>query len=283
MTDPFIVWAPQRTGGTALFGLLGKFSGRVESWFEPFNRKNRAGDITATFKQTGDVKRLNADMAKRLGARIPIKNCYEIQPRPIHAACLRTACDLGFRHVILDRRDDTSRLISREIAKLTGAWGKRVAAEVYPEYLSGARTMPPLDIARCMRAFRKTQRRRLWLIEEMDKAGIAPHILFFEDVFGNQEDPEAGVNEIARLFDYLGLPRSEARYGQAVQETLQGGSQNTASLKSLVPNLEAAQDKLRSVGAAQNPWADRARASVSGKNPLDCAPGPQGITHSAST
>ncbi|MEL6205223.1 MAG: hypothetical protein AAFR47_07915 [Pseudomonadota bacterium] len=264
MPEPFIVWAFQRTGGTTLFNLLGRFFGHGPSYFEPFNPANAAGYITKTFKETKDEGRLRADMEGFLAQGRPIKNCYELHPLPLQHCCFEVSREMGFRHAILDRRDDVSRVFSRELALLTGAWGKTQADEIYPDFLSGKREMPPMDIARLRSNLRRGMRRRQWLIDRMNEAGISPYIILFENVYGA---PGGGEAEVDRVFDFLGLPRDDPDYADAVAQALHTKSQNTTSVRSLVPNLDEARAVLDKAGAGRNPWAriaDQRTAAAAG-------------------
>jgi hypothetical protein len=252
---PVLIWTLRRTGGTALASLLSALSPRPSRQHEPFNRDRVHGDVTRAFADSGDRAALRAGVARALADRPVIKHCFDILPKPLHAALLDVAGDLGYAHLVLDRREESARVLSLELARRTGIWGAAEARRRYPEFLDGDRQVAPLPLAPALSALREGRARRDWLAAEMAARGIRPRVVFFEEVFGPGVDGRA---RILRLLADLGLdPGAVADGEDRLRVTLEERAQGSERLLARVPNIA----DLRAALAAETGW----------RNPFDAA------------
>lgn len=237
LSYPYIIWTMRRTGGTTLATLLSTLSEHAGIQHEPFNRERRLGHVSEEFEQSGDVDRLRAQLHGCLEKRPLVKHCYEIMSPEFNAALLEVATALGYRHIILDRRNETDRIVSLELAYLTGAWGGEAAAKIYPAIEAGEVVLPAPNTARALRELRLCNTRRMELARMTGTAEPAPFVIYFEDVYS---DPQQGRALIARILAFLEIrPEDHAGYDALVDEALTRRGQNSARILAAVPDIDA--------------------------------------------
>lgn len=242
MSRPFIIWTMRRTGGTTLTGLLMRLSEHPNAQHEPFNADRQLGRVVQHWRQSSDAKQLAADFDEVLAPRPLIKHCYEIFAQPFNAALLAATERAGYRHVILDRRGEVDRILSLELAKITGAWGPKQAADRYDAFEQGTAQMPPIDIDTALKHMGRCHQQRQTLEKLMHAAGVRPHVVYFEDIYA---DPDAGRAEIARLLEFLELdPSTQDDYDQRLSDALLNKGQNSAKMMGFVPNIDEARKQL---------------------------------------
>jgi len=249
VSDPYVIWTMRRTGGTTLATLLSTLSEHRGIQHEPFNPERLFGHISDAFMQTQDTAQLRAALQECLADRPVIKHCYELMPEAFNTVFLDVTSALGYRHIVLDRRSETDRILSLELAHLTGAWGGEAAREIYPAIEAGEVTLAPVDIARARRQMTLCRNRRLELARLWVDAEPGPFVVYFEDVYS---DPQQGRALIARLLAFLGIrPEDHAGYDAMVDDALLKRGQNSARILQAVPNADAAIAELDALHSTQ--------------------------------
>lgn len=235
MTAPHIIWTLQRTGGTTFASLLADLSDWPKVEHEPFNQGRIFGWIAekAAVEQSSDA--LDKDLIWALWKRPVIKHCYELCSEQFNAALMDVAERRGYRHIVLDRQDETARILSLELAEVTGAWGPMGAQDVYPEILAGKRVLPELQVGRVLSRKSKAYRARAWLHRAFGARGITPFVVSFEDLFSGKE---TGLEHIRAAAEYLDLDLPEDFTARA-DHALGTKSQNSAQLFDQIPNIDA--------------------------------------------
>lgn len=242
MSFPYIIWTMQRTGGTTLAALLADLSEYSGIEHEPFNPERMLGWVTKGWLETRDEEKLRADMAKALESLPLIKHCYELLPLEVNRVLMEVSCALGYRHIILDRRAEPRRVLSLELAKLTGAWGGKDAGAVYGQIERGELQLEPMNVDGALRHMTYCQKQRQALQDLFTAQGTSAFVIYFEDVYA---DPEAGRQRIRRLLDFLGIdPAAHADYEAWVDDALLRKGQNSARVMEAVPNIAKARDVL---------------------------------------
>lgn len=249
MSDPYVIWTLRRTGGTTLGTLLSRLSEHPSTQHEPFNKDRVFAHVSQGFAQSGDVGQLRGDLRKALAGRPVIKHCYELMSPAFDAVFLEVTTALGYRHIVLDRRRETDRIISLELAYLTGAWGSDAARDIYPAIEAGEVTLAAMDAQRATSQMRMCHNRRSVLAQQMTAMGQRPFVVYFEDVYA---DPQAGAALIGRLLAYLGIrPEEHPDYEAQLSTALLHSGQNSARILQAVPNLEAVRTQLETLFATQ--------------------------------
>jgi LPS sulfotransferase NodH len=235
MSSAYIIWTLRRTGGTTLAALLADLSEHPGVEHEPFNPERAFGAVVRAWRDHRDEAQLRAHFEQVLAPRPVIKHCYELLPDAFNAMLMQVTRDLGYAHIVLDRRAEVDRILSLELAKQTGAWGKQEAGKVLRELQMGVRRMAPFDTAEALHHKAVCAARRGWLADAFADAGITPHEVFFEDVYS---DLEAGRAEVAALLAFVGIvPEDFPDFEQRRDEALLKKGQNSARLLDFVPNL----------------------------------------------
>jgi hypothetical protein len=248
MSAPFIIWTMRRTGGTTLTDIAMRLSEWPKTEHEPFNWDRRFGWVTKHYAETKDWQALRANMARVLHKKPNIKHCYEILAEPVSDMLMVAATAKGYRHVILDRRDEAGRLMSLELARLTGAWGKHDATGVHAKLRSGEVRLAPIDVATALDHLRHCHERRRWLAERLQARSLEPFVLYFEDLFG---DVDAGRRRFKDLLRYLDIADEVASTeSAAIEHALAHRGQDSRSIYDYVPNSQQVVDALAKEAAA---------------------------------
>ena len=239
----------RRTGGTTLASLLSALSEHRGVEHEPFNSERMYGNISEAFAQTLDVVQLRADLQSCLAKRPVIKHCYELMSYAFNEVLFEVSTALGYRHIILDRRSETERILSLELAHLTGAWGGEAARKIYPAIETGEMALQPINMQRAERQMRLCNTRRQELAQMTGDALIEPFVVYFEDVYS---DPVAGRALIERLLAFLGIrPEEHPDYEHLVSDALLQRGQNSARILQAVPDVDMAVKKLEAFRRVQ--------------------------------
>lgn len=232
----------QRTGGTTLAALLAALSEHPGVEHEPFNAERLFGNVTTNWQQTQNTQKLHADIEAVLEPQPVIKHCYELLPTAVNQCLMHVASAKNYRHIILDRRAETDRILSLELAKLTGAWGGREVSDIYDAIERGEVQLDPINLEHALQHMAVCQQRRRVLYEQFQSTGQTPFVVYFEDVYS---DPTSGRNLILELLKFLQIaPNMHADYEQLVQEALLHKGQNSAGIMDAVPNLDEGRQKL---------------------------------------
>ncbi len=242
MSAPFIIWTMQRTGGTTLASLLSNLSEFPKIQHEPFNVERELGWITKGWRETDTPAKTRKNILDALEPRPIIKHCYELVPEKFNIELLTTTKKLGYKHFILDRRDEQKRILSLELAKLTGAWGGKGVRENYDSIRSGKTKLENMNKSRALAHMAKCYNSRLILSKQMKRCGVSPFVVYFEDVYS---DLEAGKKRISEMLSFVDITPSDFDdYDKRVDEALLTRGQNSASIMDLVPNFLDVQNAL---------------------------------------
>jgi hypothetical protein len=251
LSYPYVIWTMRRTGGTTLASLLSTLSEHTGIQHEPFNTERIYGHISGAFAQTGDIVQLRTDLHASLGKTPLVKHCYELMSPAFNEVLLEVSTALGYRHIILDRHSEADRIISLELAYLTGAWGGDAAQKIYPAIEAGEIVLDPLNVRRALQHTRQCMIRRQELAKMTDAAGLSPFVVYFEDVYS---DPKAGRLLIKRLLAFLEIHINDpAAYDKLVDDALLRRGQNSARILQAVPNAAVAKQELETMLRTQAP------------------------------
>ncbi len=147
MTEhPWLILTLRRTGGTSLTTFLSAASSFPTIEHEPFNVARTLSHITRGFRQTGDTEAMTQAIRAALVQRPNIKHCIEIIPLELTRALIDICNELGYRFIVMTRRDEARRLASLFLAVATGAWGPDAADKIYPKIIAGDLVPDPIDL-----------------------------------------------------------------------------------------------------------------------------------------
>lgn len=249
MSDPFVIWTMRRTGGTTFTSLLTTLSDHPGTQHEPFNPDRKFGQITRDWTTHKDTAGLMAGLDRALADRPLIKHCYELVPETVNLALIKAASARGYRHIVLDREAEVDRIISLELAKVTGAWGADEATGIYSEIAEGHRTLAPVDIDQACDHMAACATLRRWLASQFDAALHTPLLVYFEEIYGNFETGRRTIEEVLAC---LGItPGAHPQYEALLIEALTEKAQNSQSIADAVPNMDALRDRLEQVYATE--------------------------------
>lgn len=251
MSKPFIIWTLRRTGGTTLASLLSTLSEHPKVPHEPFNKDRTFGSITTEWIEKQDMVALRRNIAEALAERPVIKHCYEILPAELNRVLMEVSTELGYRHVVLDRRAETDRILSLELARITGAWGGADTKKIFSAIGAGEMSLPPIETKHAVRHMVQCSVRRAEIDALFEELGQVPFVVYFEDVYS---DPEAGRARVGRLLEFLEIdPSAFPNYAKLLDDALLKKGQNSASVMSAIPNIDKARTELDMTAAKYPP------------------------------
>ena len=275
MSDPFVIWTMRRTGGTAFTSLLMTLSEHKGLQHEPLNPDRKLGSITRDWTTHKDPARLMRDMDAALAERPLIKHCYELVPREVSLALIKSASARGYRHIVLDRQAEVDRILSLELAKITGAWGAQAAEGIYAEIETGQRQLDPIDIGKACDHMRACATLRRWLADTFDTTQHTPLLVYFEEIY---DSFEAGRRTVEELLACLGIdPRAQPKYEAFLKEALTGQAQNSRNIAHAVPNIDALRAALEETHVTDGFRFEEAVRSVPASAPTRTRPPENGL------
>lgn len=194
---PYLILTLRRTGGTSLMSFLSRVSRFPVVQHEPFNIGRTWGDVTRTFRRTGDVAAMARAVAARLEAQPNIKHCFETLPLRLTLALIEACAARDYAIFLLTRRNEASRIRSLFLAQATGAWGAKRAAEVYPRIRSGEVTVPAVRLGMVRKRVDRDAAAVGHLLRFLRHRSIAHQWLLFEEVYAPDGNVAARAHALA--------------------------------------------------------------------------------------
>jgi hypothetical protein len=233
MSDvPALIIGLRRVGGTSLVHFLSLVSSHRTLEHEPFNAERELGHITRAYQQTGDARRLRADIAKALTPACNVKHCIETVPFEVTRVLIEVCVEMGYAIFLLTRRDESRRLMSLFLAQETGVWDGALARETYPDILDDVRLLQPFDLVDMARQ-RRSDAVALCRLLTMLRYGRIPHEwLVFEELYRGAE-PIA--DQARRLAARLGIEIAADHPALAVLAA--GEGRMSSDVLEKVPNI----------------------------------------------
>ena len=248
MSKPILIWTFRRTGGTTLATLLTELSEHPTVDQEPFNWDRCFGSIAKDWYDYKRPDHLQAGLSQVLADHPVIKHCYELHADSFNAALFHAARTAGYRQMILDRRDEVGRILSLELAKLSGAWGKMGAAERYHQIATGEVVLEPIDLKAALAQIELCHSRRVALRALIQNSGEPVREVCFEDIYSDMKRGRALIHEILQDFE---LDRTgDVALEQQIRNALKHHGQNSGRMLSYVPNLAEARQCFEAAVAA---------------------------------
>ncbi len=265
MSHPFVIWTLQRTGGTALADRLMALSEHPGAEHEPFNwsrdRPRPFWPVVARWTESRDAAALARDLDGILGRGTLVKHCYELFPMAFNLALLDAAARARYRHLLLLRRDEGARLISKFIAEAQGTWFEGYAREVYAAVGAERRQLRPVPVDQAVAQFEHARNATAALRRAFAERGIVSDDVTFEALY--LADRPVRARSFAAVLDHLGFAAEDrAAETEAFLEATKRGGQRTAAVLHRVPNIAALVQGLAAAGCPVP--ADLARRDLIG-------------------
>ena len=269
MSYPFFIWTMQRTGGTALTELLTQISEHPSAEHEPFNWRGnhprQFGAVTRGWNETHDNAAALAAMAEIFAQRPLIKHCYELHPMPFNRLLMQATAQTDYRHIVLLRRDELARLVSRFVAQATGTWFRDYAGKVFEELASGRRQLNPIPVDKVVEHYRHCRQATNAVRQRLPEFGIEPYVVHYEDLYVGESGPR--LENLAALLRHLEFPpQAMTEYGAAIDDRIFNAGQDIATIGRFLPNFERVTAALAEAGygtegEAHKPAANRGRTA----------------------
>jgi hypothetical protein len=241
LSYPFLIWTVQRTGGTSLTELLMKMSEHQSADHEPFNWRRAPRQFSHITQKWVETKN-DAGLAKSLqqevfAQRFLIKHCYELHGTRFAARLLKAAAQTNYRHILLLRRDELSRLASKFIAEANGTWFKDHASRVYAGIAAQERAIAPLPVEDLIKHYEHCRGITDRLRTLFDQHQVEIREIWYEDIYvGERETRLANLHALFEFLDFT--PETIEAHRADIEEKIFRSGQNTGDIRPFVPNLE---------------------------------------------
>ena len=270
MSYPFFIWTMQRTGGTSLTDLLMQMSEHPGAEHEPFNwakkKPRQFWPITEAWGETKDVVALSNSLDEVFAQKYLIKHCYELHGMPFNLHIMRAAAKADYRHILLLRRDESSRLISKFIAEAQGTWFKDYANKVFDEVAQGQRKLGPLPVERVIAHYKHCRENTKVIRANLKELGVNCAEVYYEDLYVGDREPR--LARLHKLVDFLGFtPEEVASNEKKIQHTIFHTGQNTRAVAPFVPNLAEVTEALAKAGCPGSARVAGAEAAAASSGP----------------
>jgi LPS sulfotransferase NodH len=251
VSNPFIIWTMQRTGGTSLTELLMAMSEHKSVDHEPFNwrRDPRCfAPVSRAWAETQNRRELRASLAKIFAEGCLIKHCYEFHLPSFNRNLVQAAAEFPeYRHIHLLRRDELGRLTSKFIAQANGTWFREYGSKVYNEIRAGRRRLAPLPVEQVVEQYNHAREAADQMRRMLKNNGVVFRPLFYEELFVGGREKRLG--RLALLLQFLGFEGDAIdRHRPLIDEKIFKSGQNTASVLRFVPNLDKVVEAVAAAG-----------------------------------
>jgi LPS sulfotransferase NodH len=226
----FLIWTVQRTGSTSLSNILQTITGQ-KILHEPFN-SNRL------LAYNNDEEVFLLQLEKLRSDSICFKHCWNVHSLQVNQSILDVTIDESYKILLLYRKNNLAREISRQLAKKTGIWGH------------GSLSSNQVDIEQNLSSFNIKQMKKSMdiYLDELKKYRnylIANHSCFleisYEDLFeGTLEKRLKNLNIITGFLDIC----SDGKNQNKINDWLMNYKQNTEKEYSKISNLKEIMDTL---------------------------------------
>lgn len=262
MSRPFVLWAMQRTGGTALADALMRISEHPSAEHEPFNwsreREREFAPIVKAWIASGDRAALMKDLRGLAANGVLIKHCFELFSASFNVALLEATADAGYRHILLRRKDETARLVSKFVAEAQGAWFPGYGREVYAQVARGERALRPIPVDLIQAQCAHARNSEAALRKAFARWGVTPMECVYETLYlADAETRAKGFDALLEGLEFA--PADRPSLAAACLETTKAGSQKTFEVVQNVPNIDAVLDGLEAMGCAPSPALSQRR------------------------
>ncbi len=230
----------QRTGGTMLTELLMLMSEHRSAEHEPFNwaktKPRQFWPVTEAWNRTRDPVALAGSLDQIFSGGHLLKHCYELLSMGFNEHLMQAATRTSYRQILLLRRDEPARLVSKFIAEAQGTWFRDYSRKVFSEVAEGQRTLGELPVERMvahqLHCREATATVTAWLAQ-LDEGF---HTVCYEDLYCG--DRKARTARLHALLAFLEFDAGDiARHADAIEAMIFDGGQGTQSVAPLVPNI----------------------------------------------
>jgi hypothetical protein len=237
----FVIWTFQRTGGTSLTSALGIASPASEVLHEPFNRERPFENITSLVAK-GDLLSAKQALRKNLDQGVCIKHCFELHSNTLNQMLINELRKRpNYKHLLLLRKDEASRICSLFLAKQTMVWGRwKEHKGGYDEFRAGREQLQPFPVNEMLAHRRRCDRKLAWLKTAVADADISLLEKSHEQLYEGRRKER--LHHLSETFTHLGVdfyPQDKQLASKLFANKL--GSDDVLNM---VPNLDEARRAL---------------------------------------
>jgi hypothetical protein len=245
----------QRTGGTALTDMLFTMSEHKKTDHEPFHwgrPPRQFWPIISAWRETEDPDQLNFALDDVFSNGYLIKHTYELNEHELNEYIMYAAARANYKHIMLLRRDEYSRLMSKFIAESQGTWFHDYAKQVFDEVTAGTRDLSALPIDKMVEHYRFCRSATTLMRDSLISLGKPFKEIYYEDIYSGPD--ETRLSNTYDLLDFIGFTADDiSNHKSLIESTIFRGGQNSRNLISFLPNMREVNSALAAEGCLPMP------------------------------
>lgn len=237
MSKPFFIWTMRRTGGTSLTSLLSNISEYRGMQHEPFNVDRVWGNFVTEYRQNKSIPLIKDELNNVLKTTPLIKHCYELFGIEFNNLILDVVKEKEYKHILLIKKNELSRICSLFLAKQTSVWGLEQKKEKYINIITKKHRLEPFDMEEMHTHIKWCKNISKQIINTLTLNNIEYKIIYFEELYtGTREERLASLYE---LFEYLEFSEdTKVLHEEEIEKKIFNNSQDSIDILSSVPNYK---------------------------------------------
>ena len=215
MGKPIIIWTLRRTGGTSLANLLFTSSNFKTIQHEPFNQERVWGDVSKELRNKlskptdeiieYDLDHLHERIATYCNLKRNIKHCIDNTPFLVTKYLLEVSQEVGYKHIVLLRKNQLQRILSLLIAQQT-TWKLGQSADtVFPKIINRELEIQEIPFKNIAHIFHSAITMIGRLYEELHQNDIDYYRIYFEELYSDKLDEHERIKNATKILDYLNI------------------------------------------------------------------------------
>ena len=197
---PILILTKRRSGSTTVATFLSRVTPGEAIAHEPFNADRKFGKDLVELSRSGDSVTLGKEVRRIMKSRPSLKHCFDNLPTILTKEVIRAAVHNDYKIVVLTRRDTVARLLSLAIAKSTGAWGSKAAAEIYPEIIAGKRQPAQINLDQIKKLYFDEFYRTGLVLSQLKHSSVQLKWILAEDLFHDKKSTKQKARDLAAWF-----------------------------------------------------------------------------------
>lgn len=245
MEKPIIIWTLRRTGGTSLANLLFTSSNFKTIQHEPFNQERVWGDVSKELtdqlsKPTDeiteyDLRHLRERIAIYCNLKRNIKHTIDNPPFLVTKYLLEVSQEVGYKHIVLLRKNHFQRILSLIIAQQTTWKLGHTPDVIFSKIVNGELELQEISFQHIAQAFNSAINMIGRLYEEFHQNNIDYHRVYFEDLYSDKLNSQERIQNTMKILDYLNIEQYDPNL---LEQKIFKSSNNTQTVYDYIPNYD---------------------------------------------
>jgi hypothetical protein len=242
LEKPIIIWTLRRTGGTSLADFLFTSSKFKSIQDEPFNIERVWGDLTYDLKdhlrtpvEEWNLGLFRERIAVYCNKKHNIKHAIDNTPFLVTKYLLEVSQEVGYKHIVLLRKNQFQRILSLIIAQQTTWKLGRTPDIVFPKIINGELEMQEISFENISQFFDSSINMIGRLYEELHQNDVEYYSVYFEELYSDKLSKHERLTNATKILDYLNIEQYDP---SLLDRNIFKSSENTQSVYDYISNYD---------------------------------------------